>query len=300
MPLAKLYQNMVAGCLPKPTGDIEDMVAMTALNALKTAANIHTMIALHEGYVYYLAVPSAELASHRNFSTPLAAALPNHPDHRGDGAYVLYLEQRTVAVFRRDNKLHLLCNEPNVIEDAVIQSDLPVVDVEKLVPWPLESAVLRARASGQRLSEQIMKYGSYWAIGASVVAAGCLIASAVLTSREDASQLVGVDKLVRGVSLSQPLNQDLANLQKVANLPLKLNGWMERYQLVQGAEAYELILPSWTSKDHIDSLGAGVTTLPIKIPEFKDMSLVQVRKGSFDRKPAPKPVEAPAKTEKTT
>lgn len=48
--------------------------------------------------IWYLCAPAADLASHTQSSSPLAAALPGAPDHQGDGAYTVDLATDLQAV----------------------------------------------------------------------------------------------------------------------------------------------------------------------------------------------------------
>jgi hypothetical protein len=67
--------------------------------------------------IWYLCAPAADLASHTQSSSPLAAALPGSPDHQGDGAYILDLaEDLQAVVVKQKSSLSSFVGNPVMVQ----------------------------------------------------------------------------------------------------------------------------------------------------------------------------------------
>lgn len=67
--------------------------------------------------IWYLCAPAADLASHTQSSSPLAAALPGSPSHQGDGAYILDLSEELQAVLvKQKNSLSSFVGSPVMVQ----------------------------------------------------------------------------------------------------------------------------------------------------------------------------------------
>jgi hypothetical protein len=67
--------------------------------------------------IWYLCAPAADLASHTQSSSPLAAALPGAPGHQGDGAYTLDLAENLQAVLvKQKNSLSSFVGNPVMVQ----------------------------------------------------------------------------------------------------------------------------------------------------------------------------------------
>lgn len=67
--------------------------------------------------IWYICAPAADLASHTQSSSPLAAALPGAPGHQGDGAYILDLSENLQAVLvKQKNSLSSFVGTPVMVQ----------------------------------------------------------------------------------------------------------------------------------------------------------------------------------------
>jgi len=90
-------RSLISGRVEAKRGREREAAFHAAAEVLGTEriALIHSS---HKGVVWYLAAPAADLASHPNCATPLAAALPGARGHEGDGAYTTSLSGLLHAV----------------------------------------------------------------------------------------------------------------------------------------------------------------------------------------------------------
>lgn len=81
---------LIGGRIPVKKGYEREAVFHAAAGLLDTD-RIQFMMRVQDGHAWYLAAPAAEFGSHVMCGTPLEAALPGSPLHRGDGAYIVEL-----------------------------------------------------------------------------------------------------------------------------------------------------------------------------------------------------------------
>lgn len=256
-----LNNLIIAGCLPVSTSHPAEEVAFRAAeDALKTP-NLHLLARATDTHVFFFAIPSVQ-ASIGAFDPRLAAALPQHPAHQGDGFYVSYVssEDATAAV-KRGNDLRIIMNAKADIEGLAEREALPIFEVESLgaEPWPLESSAGRARRAGHLLANYVLAGATVWALTACVAAA---VLSAYVRQDEKAviqpsQQLQG---LLNQLQLVQPMTEDLASLQHVSAIVLKSGGYLEGYRQDEKGLSYILRLPKWTTKSSLDELGPQIRT----------------------------------------
>jgi hypothetical protein len=100
------------------------------------------------GEVWFLACPAADLASHPDALTSLAAALPGAPGHEGDGAYLCDLAGGLQAVVvKQGDNLHSFVGSPAMAQRfaTLEQASATHVFVGKGLPWlvPVAARVKR-------------------------------------------------------------------------------------------------------------------------------------------------------------
>lgn len=256
-----LNNLIVAGCLPVSTSHHPEEVAFRAAEeALRTTA-VHLLTSVSEGHVYYFAIPSMQ-ASIGAFDPRLAAALPQHPAHQGDGFYVSYgsSEDATAAV-KRGTDLRVIINSKSDLEFLAEREALPIFDVDALgaEPWNLESASGRARRAGHKVANYILVLSAAWTFVA------CLGTAALsIYARQEEKTVIQPSQQIQGLleqlHLVQPMAEDLASLQQVSAIVLKAGGYLEGYRFEDKGLSYRLRLPKWTSKAALDELGPQIRT----------------------------------------
>ena len=275
-----IYVSMVAGAIPLHDGDIDKTIFMVAQDVLGTA-RLHLLVSADptQATVYYFAAPSTAFASTAIFATPLAAALPSHPQHRGDGIYFLRSEKLSVAVEKVRDQLRMVANTPDVMADWLAERpEMPVHDVADLDAWAMESVPGAYRRITDGISQRMVRYSAYATVLALVVYLVASIGVSVANASADKSNqahMGAINAAVTKIDFISPLSQQVARMQRVSSLVVRAGGWIDEYEFKNGSEKFVLMMPAWITKDYIDALGPKV-----EADQANDENLVRVSLGS--------------------
>ena len=103
--------------LARATRARPEVTAAEAAGAILGTENLALIWTRTQEDIWYLAAPAADLASHPNSLSALAAALPGASGHGGDGAYVCDLDHGLRAVVvKRDGALHSFVGTPAMVQ----------------------------------------------------------------------------------------------------------------------------------------------------------------------------------------
>ena len=289
------YGNMIAGAIPLHTGNIDKSVFMVAQDVLGTA-KMHLLIDtdVTSRMVYYFAAPSAAFASIPVFSTPLAAALPTHPQHQGDGIYFLQDVNLSVAIEKTRDQLRLIANTTDVMAEWLTeQVELPVYQVDSYQAWTMGSVPAAYRRIADGISLRAAKYSSYVGITALLIYGITSVGISVFNARADKSnesQMNAVNETVSKIDFVSPLSQQVARMQRVSSLVVRAGGWIDEYEVKNGNERFVLMMPAWITRDYIDALGPKV-----EADQTSDENLVRVSLRAPIPGTAPAPRSLPGK-----
>ena len=260
---ASIYVSMVAGAFPLHEGDIDKTVFMVAQDVLGTA-QLHLLVSADpaQATVYYFAAPSTAFASALDFATPLAAAFPSHPQHRGDGIYFLKAEKLAIAVEKVRDQMRMVANTPEAMSDWLAERpELPVHDVADLQPWAMESIPGAYRRITDGISQRVVRYSAYATVVSLVVYLAASIGISVVNASADKSNqahMSAINAAVARIDFISPLSQQVARMKRVSALVVRAGGWIEEYEFKNGTEKFVLMMPAWITKDYIDALGPKV------------------------------------------
>ena len=287
------YSGMIAGAIPLHNDNIDKSIFMIAQDVLGTA-RMHLLVAVdrEETMAYYFAAPSSAYASIPVFDTPLAAALPGHPQHRGDGIYFLQDVSLAVAIEKTRGQIRLIANTPDVMADWLAeQPGIAVYPVEQDEAWVMESIPGAYRRIADNLSLATTKYS----LVVTVIAFLMYLAAAIGVSVQNAStdkssqaRMKAINDAVTRIDFVSPLSQQLARLQKVSSLVVRAGGWIDEYEMKNEEEKFILMMPAWITKDYIDALGTTV-----QADQTDDENLIRLSMGV--PQPGTAPVARPGK-----
>ena len=273
------YGSMIAGAVPLHGGDVDKIVFMMAQDVLGTP-RLHLLVSADtaSATVYYLAAPSSGFTSIPLFATPLAACMPGHPQHRGDGIYFLQDLNLSVAVEKERDQIRLVANSTEAMREWLAErSDLPVHPVDASEAWTMESVPGAYRRLADGISLRTAKYSSI--IGAIALLMYCAAAVGVSVQNAAADQsnqanMRAINEAVTRIDFVSPLAQQVARVQRVSALVVRAGGWIDEYDLKDGTEKFVLMMPAWITKDYIDALGARV-----EADQATDENLIRVSLG---------------------
>jgi hypothetical protein len=263
--LVDIYNNMVAGSFPHGEGvDAAGTVRMMAREVLH-AQDVHSRFTIADGWVFYIACNSRSLASSPKFSTALAAALPGHADHQGDGCYFLPLPPNNAAtIVRRGSSFKLFANFSETVLESCAAEDLPRIDVTEASAEQLESQTWVYRQMSNRIAS-MTSVASLSVIGLCVlIVLGSNATSGYLAKAHEASAAETADKanaIIASTPLVQPLTTQLNRVQSLAYAAVASGGWIDGYNFKRGSgERYVVSLPSWVTEEAVKAVGSGVRT----------------------------------------
>ena len=263
--LVDIYNNMVAGSFPLGEGvDPAETVRMIAQEVLH-AQEVHARHSVEDGHVFYIACNSRSLASSPKFTTALAAALPGHISHKGDGCYFLPLPPNNAATaIRRGASLKLYANFAETVLESCAAEDLPRIDVTESDAEPLESRAWVYR----QLSNRVATTTSFASLGVIalciMVILGSNATSGYLSKAREANvadSSEAANAIIESTPMIQPLAAHLNRIQALSYAAVTSGGWIDGYNFKAGAgERYVVSLPSWVTQDAVKAVGEGVKT----------------------------------------
>ena len=273
------YTSMIAGAILLHDGDIDKTVFMMAADVLGTA-KMYLMVDVDRASttVYYFAAPSAAFASIPAFATPLAAALPSHPQHRGDGIYFLQDANLSVAVEKARDHIRLVANSTEVMAEWLAErAELPLHRVDDVDAWPMESMPAAYRRIADGISLRTAKYSAVLAALALLIYIAASIGISVRSAVADESgraHMRAINNAVARIDFISPLSEQIARMQRVSALVVRAGGWIEEYEFRKGTEKFVLMMPAWITRDYIDALGP-----KIEADQSADENLVRISLG---------------------
>lgn len=257
------YTSMIAGAIPLHSGDVDKTVFMIAQDVLGTA-KMHLLVASDSASetVYYFAAPSVAFTSIAVFATPLAAALPTHPQHQGDGIYFLQDVNLSVAVEKTRDQIRMVANSNEAMADWLAERpEMPLYRVEDYEAWAMESIPGAYRRLADGMSLRTARYSSIVAVVSLLTYFVASVGISVQSAAADKSNqlhMTAINDAVRKIDFVSPLAQQVARVQKVSALVVRAGGWIEEYDFKTGKEKFVLMMPAWITKDYIDALGPRV------------------------------------------
>jgi hypothetical protein len=271
-PLVGIYEAMIADAFPS-TAEGVDVVRTTLYHAQEFlhTDRAHVLVAEENGVAFFLAVPSVALAGHPDFATPLACALPGHPAHRGDGAYVLSLGTHEAAVLRRGDRISLRCGFAEEVREAIRQDAedaqqalLDVIEVNDSHARRMISEAWWYRG----LAERVSRVTSAVCLAVIVLSAAIVVSASVLAGmrngglKHSPERLAGeANKVLESTRLTQPLAEQVGRITDLSTAVTRASGWIEGYVYTPArGESFTVTIPSWASADIVRELGEGVTT----------------------------------------
>lgn len=255
-----IYQEMFAGKIANHDDDIYQSIVYVATDILKTD-KIHVGVFISGDSAYYFAAPSTVFSSVIDFSTPLVAAAPGHPGHKGDGAYVIVQGKISVAAIHVNSTFKLICNDSERVMETLADMDLPIYYPEENVqPLKIESTRGRFRRLGDKFSRKTIKISAILtAISFTIATLASFADTAFSTSLTNVNEQNAeeLNTLVSKLEYSSPLSQQVGQLNKLSATVVRGGGWIEEYKLKGGKETFSVSLPEWVTQDYIQALGAG-------------------------------------------
>lgn len=259
------YLKLIAGSVPDHSqGMVDDSIRLLAQEALG-ANEIHYIRSPNPvgGRYHYLALPSSALASELDPVTPLAMALPGHPDHRGPGIYVLEARQYLVAVIFDGNQMDLVCNENSIVTEFLADQALTQFEVSATAAaWRFESAETKRNQLVEAVSLRVVRYSLTALTIFAMLGGGLMAADGWLTAKVTSNNQATADALasaLKTIQVGSPLSRAMADYEKKSAVAVRAGGWVDSYLYRDGKESFRFFVPTWISPDYQQALGDKVS-----------------------------------------
>jgi hypothetical protein len=253
-----LPHELVAGSVPYIAGLEESAVWNAAVQACGTE-RVHYAYTVEGDRCWYIAVPSAALASYPDSWCPLAAALPGNSEFWDKETVYLYEQEGYAGALRWDpetGRMQLYLGPSRTILPRIQSMDANFVTINplmaQLVPWrnkDLKTDQL-ARAAGRMLLFSGLSV-TLVALGLMVVA--YMIAALLQPRLENARAETDTATNALMVNASQALQSDVFKhfnrIQQLLDALYQVKGTLVRYEVKTGGavEWEALVPPAYTS-----------------------------------------------------
>lgn len=177
-----LPQDLVGGAIPHIAGSEDESVWNAASQACATE-KVHFVYSVEDGRCWYLACPSASLASNPDSWCPLAAALPGNSEFWDKETVYLYEQEGTASALRWDpdtGRMQVFLGAARTLLPRIQSMDANFVtinaDIAEPVRW--KSLMLRSEQLSRAVSRLMLLIG----IGANVLILAFLLFQFVFTN----------------------------------------------------------------------------------------------------------------------
>jgi hypothetical protein len=258
--------ELIGGCCPRVAGKEEEIVWNAAAEACDSE-RVHVIWQAIENRIWYVAVRSAELASHPNTWCPFGSLLPGMKDAQPTPViYSFYSDEAATMMTVLPDGLQIHRGMSSVVRAKAERmarefGDAPVVEliperILKLTPSPWYSISLfedRARRILATFSVMVALSLTaltffLWLLTAMVI----LGTKANLVSAEHRTQEKTTDLLRSAEELrSSPVRDQLAAFANVNDGLLGVNGFLEVYEIKTGKTRWRAIVPTNVTADRI-------------------------------------------------
>jgi len=262
-------QELIGGSIPYIAGKEDEGVWNAAAQACGTE-RVHYCYTIDEGRCWYLATPSAALASDPDSWCPLAAALPGNSEYWDRQTVYIYESEGQTGALRWDQetgRLQIYLGASRTILPRIqsMEANFVTVNVEtaKPVPW-------RNRALNQeKLSRWLVK-GMFYAGAASLafsmlVWVGAYSVANSLTPKLDAARKLttkATDALMTDATNALLTNTDthLARVIELLDTTGSFGGVLTRYEVKpDNSVEWTALLPSAVQPSQLQATAVGIT-----------------------------------------
>lgn len=251
--LPHLPQEMVGGSLPYIPGTEEDAVWNAASQACSTE-RVHFCYSIDEGRVWYLACPSAQMASNPNSWCPLAAALPGNSEYWDRETVYLYEQEGMAAALRWDSEtgrmqVYLGASRTILPRLQTMDANFVTINPEVAEPVPWRNKALKTEKLSRATARILVLSGL--ALNFMIVA--ILIFQLILThnvQRDLSTIQTDTQNAVTNLmtSAAATMRNDsvrhMFNIQELLDALVQVDGTLVRYEVKGGGGAeWEALIP---------------------------------------------------------
>lgn len=259
-----LPQDMVGGSIPHVPGTEEEAVWNAASQACGTE-KVHFCYSIDEGRVYYLACPSAQMASNPDSWCPLAAALPGNSEYWDKETVYLYEQEGLASALRWDpetGRMQVFLGASRTILPRIQSMDANFVtinpQVADIVAWRNKN--LKTEKLSRATARMLVYSGMMIALIAALVLVYNYIAINMIernmaavkseTSRASNDLMLNAYNAMQSDTI-----RHMVRIQEILDSLAKVDGTLVKYDVQGGRLTWEALVPPAFAQDFGQPLG---------------------------------------------
>lgn len=247
-----LPQELVGGVIPHIPGTEEEAVWNAASQACATE-KVHYCYSIDENRIWYLACPSASLASNPDSWCPLAASLPGNSEYWDRETVYLYEQEGLASALRWDpetGRMQVFLGASRTILPRVQSMDANFVsinaDVAEIVPW--RNRTLQT----EKLSRATVRMLVFSGMAVTFLAAIILVFSFIsvnlikrdLKRVQDDSQRASEQLMLNAFNAMQSDTiRHMVRVQEILDTLAKFDSTLVKYEIKNNQVVWEALVP---------------------------------------------------------
>ena len=254
-----LPPELVGGSVPHIPGMEEEAVWNAASQACGTE-KIHFCYAVDDKRVWYLACPSASLASNPDSWCPLAAALPGNSEYWDRETVYLFEQEGVASALRWDpetGRIQVFLGASRTILPRIQSMDANFVsinpDVADVIPW--RNRALKTEKLSRAMARMLVISGMLTSLAIFCVLAFNYVA--VNTIERNLKQVkmksdkAAVDLMINSADAMQSDTiKHMVRVQEILDDLIKVDGTLVRYEVKGGKVEWEALVPPAFAQDY--------------------------------------------------
>ncbi|MCB1556131.1 MAG: hypothetical protein KDJ15_02340 [Alphaproteobacteria bacterium] len=251
--LPYLPQEMIGGSVPHLPGTEEEAVWNAASQACGTE-RVHYCYTLENGRCWYLACPSASLASNPDSWCPLAAALPGNSEYWDRETVYLYEQEGVASALRWDpetGRMQVFIGAARTLLPRVQSMDANFVTVnpEMATPVPWKNRAIRTEKLSRAAAMTLLYAGLAVNMLAILILLGQYLATNLVRRDLEKVQIdtekAATDLMVNAYNaLQSDTIKHMVRVQELLDALQKIDGTLVRYEVDKGKIEWEALLPA--------------------------------------------------------
>jgi len=263
-----LPSELTGGSVPYIPGTEEDAVWNAAVQACGTE-RVHYCYTIDDNRCWYLATPSASLASYPDSWCPLAAALPGNSEYWDKETVYLYEQEGQASALRWDpetGRMQLFLGPARTILPRIQSMDANFVTINpamaQMVPWRNRS--LKVDQLSRMAGRLLLFSGLIVAVVAFAFMLIMFAAASIMQpslDRAKSETLEASNQLMNNASqlLQNDVIKHMQRIQRLLDTLVQIQGTLVRYEVAaDGSVQWEALVPKTYSASDLPEL-AGAT-----------------------------------------
>ncbi len=258
-----LPQDLIGGALPHIPGTEDESVWNASSQACGTE-KVHYCYSVDEGRVWYLACPSASLASNPDSWCPLAASLPGNSEYWDKETVYLYEQEGLASALRWDPetaRMQVFLGASRTILPRVQSMDANFVtinsDIADLVPW--RSRTLRT----EKLSRAVVRMLILSGLAVNLFAVLILVVNLIsigfmrndLSSVREQTDKATIELAENAANVMQSDTiRHMVRMQEILDKLAMVNGYLLEYKVDSKGTEWSAIVPQGLANTVTDDL----------------------------------------------